>query len=274
MNTEARGIRFSILDLGKMQCDQNLVVTGSLYATRSCPNKPNRMLDISIDSLLIDVPGYGNILYDLGCDPKGMEEHWPESIQELSPYYQTPQQTLEYQLGLLGLTPEDIRTVILSHMHVDHAGYLYLFPHTEIIVQRREMEAAFAYAFSQLDQENHTLYMRRDITAPVDRYTVIDGDYEICPGVTCIHLPGHTPGMMGLQADLDSGTFLFARDAAYTADNYGPPSIPSGIGGDVGQYIQSHEKLRRLEKETGGKVIFGHDWNQWSAMKHAPAYYQ
>ena len=41
MNTEARGIRFSILDLGKMQCDQNLVVTGSLYATRSCPNKPN-----------------------------------------------------------------------------------------------------------------------------------------------------------------------------------------------------------------------------------------
>lgn len=58
MKAEARGIRFSILDLGKMQCDQNLVVSGSLYATRSCPNKPNRMLDTPIDSLLIDVPGY------------------------------------------------------------------------------------------------------------------------------------------------------------------------------------------------------------------------
>lgn len=102
MTKEKHGIRFSILDLGKMQCDQNLVVTGSLYATRSCPNNPNRMLDMPIDSILIDVPGYGNILYDLGCDPKGMEEHWPESIQELSPYYQTPQQTLEYQLGCWG----------------------------------------------------------------------------------------------------------------------------------------------------------------------------
>ena len=117
MTKEKHGIRFSILDLGKMQCDQNLVVTGSLYATRSCPNKPNRMLDMPIDSILIDVPGYGKILYDLGCDPKGMEEHWPESVKELSPYYQTPQQTLEYQLGLLGLAPEDIRAVILSHNH-------------------------------------------------------------------------------------------------------------------------------------------------------------
>lgn len=55
-----------------------------------------------------------------------MSEHWPESIKEINPYYQKPEQTLEYQLGLLGLKPEDIRTVILSHMHVDHAGYLYL----------------------------------------------------------------------------------------------------------------------------------------------------
>lgn len=274
MKNEKHGIRFSILDLGKMRCDNNLVVSGSIYATRSCPHRPNQMIDMPIDSILIDVPHYGKILYDLGCDPKGMTEHWPESIKELSPYEQTSSQTLEYQLALLGLTPGDIRTVILSHMHVDHAGYLYLFPHTEVLVQRRELEAAFAYVFSQLDQENHTLYMRRDITVPVDRYTVLERDYEVCPGVTCIALPGHTPGMMGLRVDLDSGTYLFARDAVYTAANYGPPSIPSGIGGDVGQYLKSHEKLRRLEKETGGKVIFGHDWQQWKAMKHAPEYIQ
>ena len=46
-------------------------------------------------------------------------------------------------------------------------------------------------AFEQLDQNGHTLYMRRDITAPVDKYTLISGDYEICPGVKCISLPGH-----------------------------------------------------------------------------------
>lgn len=117
------GIRFSILDLGIMKSDINLVVCGSVTATRS--------------------------------------------------------------------KPEDIRTVVLSHMHVDHTGYLYLFPHAEIIVQEKEFAAAFTYAFEQLDQNGHTLYMRRDITAPVDKYTLISGDYEICPGVKCISLPGH-----------------------------------------------------------------------------------
>lgn len=117
------GIRFSILDLGIMKSDINLVVCGSVTATRS--------------------------------------------------------------------KPEDIRTVVLSHMHVDHTGYLYLFPHAEIIVQEKEFAAAFTYAFEQLDQNEHTLYMRRDITTPVDKYTLISGDYEICPGVKCISLPGH-----------------------------------------------------------------------------------
>lgn len=235
------GIRFSILDLGIMKSDVNLVAPGTVKATRSNPEAKTYMIDVPIDSILIDVPGYGRILYDLGCDPKGMSEHWPESIKEINPYYQKPEQTLEYeyQLGLLGLKPEDIRTVILSHMHVDHAGYLYLFPHAEVIVQEKEFTAALTYAFEQLDQNGHTLYMRRDITAPVDKYTLIDGDYMVCPGVRCISLPGHSAGMMGLQVELDHGrTYLFAH-----------------------------------ERETGGKVILSHDMEQWSKMKHAPEYY-
>ena len=185
------GIRFSILDLGIMKSDINLVVCGSVTATRSKPEVKTYIIDVPIDAVLIDAPEYGYILCDLGCDPEGMTEHWPESIKEINPYYQTETQTMEYQLGLLGLKPEDIRTVVLSHMHVDHTGYLYLFPHAEIIVQEKEFAAAFTYAFEQLDQNEHTLYMRRDITTPVDKYTLISGDYEICPGVKCISLPGH-----------------------------------------------------------------------------------
>lgn len=268
------GIRFSILDLGIMKSDINLVALGSVTATRSNPEAKTYMIDVPIDSVLIDVPGYGKILYDLGCDPKGMSEHWPESINKITPYYQKENQTLEYQIGLLGLKPEDIRTVILSHMHVDHAGYLYLFPHAEVIVQEKEFSAALTYAFEQLDQEGHTLYMRQDLTAPVDRYTLINGDYEVCPGVKCISLPGHSAGMMGLQIELDhGGTYFFARDAAYLAVNYGPPLLPASFMYNLEDYYASHEKLRKLEKETGGKVIFSHDMKQWSAMKHAPEYY-
>lgn len=213
-------------------------------------------------------------ILDLGCDPKGMSEHWPESIKDVNPYYQDPDQTMEHQLGILGLEPGDIRTVILSHMHVDHAGYLYLFPHAEVIVQRKEFAAAFSYAFEQLDQEGHTLYMRRDITAPVDKYTLIDGDYEVCPGVKCISLPGHSAGMMGLELRTEHfGICLFVRDAAYIPANYGPPSVPSSFMDNLEEYCQSHEKIRAWEKETGGRIIMSHYKEQWESMKHAPDYY-
>lgn len=269
------GIQFSILDLGKMRSDINLMVPGTVIATRSESEAKKRMVDVPIDSILIHVPDYGYILCDLGCDPKGMSQNWPESIKEMTPYYQDETQTLEYQLGLVGLTPKDIRTVILSHMHVDHAGYLYLFPHAQVIVQKDEFAQAFAYVFEQLDQNGRTLYMRRDITVPVDKYTLIQGDYQVCPGVTCISLPGHSAGLMGLQVELDEGgTYLFARDAAYLKESYGPPSVASSFSYNVEQYYASHEKLRKLEKETHGKIIFGHDASQWQSMKHAPYFYK
>lgn len=82
------GIRFSILDLGFMKSDINLVAAGSVVATRSNPEAKTYMIEVPIDAVLIEVPDYGRILYDLGCDPKGMEESWPESIKEMTPYYQ------------------------------------------------------------------------------------------------------------------------------------------------------------------------------------------
>lgn len=90
--------------------------------------------------------------------------------------------------------------------------------------------------------------MRQDLTTPVDKYTLINGDYEVCPGVKCISLPGHSAGMMGLQIELDhGGTYLFARDAAYLAVNYGPPSLPASFMYNLEDYYASHEKLRKLE---------------------------
>lgn len=69
--------------------------------------------------------------------------------------------------------------------------------------------------------------------------------------------------MMGLQIELDhGGTYLFARDAAYLALNYGPPSLPASFMYNLENYYASHEKLRKLEKETGGKIIFSHDMKQ------------
>lgn len=268
------GIRMTILDLGKMLVDENIIVGCVNFSTRSNPEPKNHFIDVPIDSVLIEVPDYGNILVDMGCDPLGMTEHWPESIKELSPYYQSEEQTMEHQLALCGLKPEDIRTVILSHMHVDHTGYLYLFPHAEVLVQRSEMGAAFTYAFEQYDQEGHTTYMRRDLLAPIDKYHIIeDRDYEVCPGVECIFLPGHTPGLMGVKVELDNGgTFLFPRDARYTWKGFGPPLTLPMILANVADYTNSIARIRDFQK-NGATVILSHDAGQAQTTKHAPDFY-
>lgn len=66
------GIRFSILDLGIMKSDINLVACGSVTATRSKPEVKTYMIDVPIDAVLIDAPEYGYILCDLGCDSEGI----------------------------------------------------------------------------------------------------------------------------------------------------------------------------------------------------------
>lgn len=154
------------------------------------------------------------------------------------------------------------------------AGWLYLFPHAEVIVQEKEFSAAFTYAFQQLDQNGHTLYMRQDLDVPVERYTLINGDYEVCPGVTCISLPGHSAGMMGLMVETDhSGPWFFVRDAAYLPANYGPPSVPSSFVYNLEDYYKSHERIRAIERETKAAIVMSHDLRQWNSMKHAPEYY-
>jgi glyoxylase-like metal-dependent hydrolase (beta-lactamase superfamily II) len=81
--------------------------------------------------------------------------------------------------------------------------------------------------------------------------------------------------MCGLQVQLeDFGTIIFSGDACYTAVNYGPPVRPCGFVDNMGIYISSIEKVRKLAKETKAFVVFGHDKEQFQNLKHAPEYYE
>jgi glyoxylase-like metal-dependent hydrolase (beta-lactamase superfamily II) len=55
----------------------------------------------------------------------------------------TEEQGCVAQLGSLGIQPEDIRYVLLSHLHSDHTGAIGRFPNALHIVQRREYDYAF-----------------------------------------------------------------------------------------------------------------------------------
>ena len=49
---------------------------------------------------------------------------------------------IDAQLAKIGLTPDDIKYVVVSHMHLDHGGNVAKFPNSTIILQRDEIEYA------------------------------------------------------------------------------------------------------------------------------------
>lgn len=210
-----------------------------------------------VNCYLIQTDAGKNLLFDTGV--------WPGGIRAKtdSCRYQTRKQTVEAQLALLGLMPGDIDAVLLSHLHYDHAGGLFLFAGKDFYVSRREYALATG-------ENPPAAYVPTDYAVP-GRWHLLDGDGEIFPGVEAVMLPGHTPGMMGLLLRLSGRNILLPQDAVYAADNYFPACMLPGLLGDESAYRASLAKLRGLQQETGAELIFGHDAAQRAGLPLAPA---
>jgi glyoxylase-like metal-dependent hydrolase (beta-lactamase superfamily II) len=116
-------------------------------------------------------------------------------------------------------------------------------------------------------------YVREDIVEPALNWMVVDGDYELLPGVQLVSLRGHSAGTMGMMITLEnSGTIICTSDAVLTSQNYEPPAAPTGgLLFDSIAYDQSIEKIRRLAKKHNAWILYSHDPNQ--KLKMPPEYY-
>ena len=253
-----------ILDTGWLESERSALVTGAKPGVTKLP----------VLAVLIDHP-QGNILFDTGCHPQAMAGYWPEHLKTTFPFYKEESMSLPAQLALCHTRPEEIKTVVLSHMHLDHAGNLALFPNADIYVHK----ADFIYGLTCVHQssrvEDHGAYIKADLEAPVKRYHLVEEDFVLAYGVDIITLPGHTPGVLGMVLHLEQdGTLILPQDAVYTKDNYGPPAKGSGIMYDEAAYFDSIEKVRALAKRYQARVIFAHDKDDFQTLRHAPCFYQ
>ena len=252
-NVSREDIRVYILDNGRLECDANLVVTGTVVGTKEDKTPTIKWIKIPTYAVLIDHPKK-KILYDLGTHP---DRIYPELLLSLFPYHFEEDQRFENQLALAGFEPEDISTVILSHLHFDHCGNLDLFKHADFYFHSSEL--------AELEANPHI---------SIENKHFIDQDTEILPGLEVITLPGHTAGVLGLIVHLrEKGTLIFTADASYCQANYGPPARPSGNVYDTLSYYKSIEKIHGLEKAYGAKIIYGHDMDLFQTLKKAPEYY-
>lgn len=260
--------RVQIIDCGAMSCDLTwlLLKPGRSIRPRSEKDKPVEWYPCTTHAVLVETDE-GTLLWDTSCPPD-WETRWiPTGLQEFFPYDQaTPEQYLDAQLGSLGVGPENLDYVILSHLHFDHAGNVRMFEGSpaRLLCSAAEKEFAFGY-----EGAFNGAHLKADYEG-LD-FETVTGDTEILPGVTLIQAPGHTPGTMAMQVDLkDSGTMIFTSDAVYMGDSYGPPATPAAIVNDLSAWYASVEKIRTIAAKTEATVVFGHDADQLHAMRRAP----
>jgi glyoxylase-like metal-dependent hydrolase (beta-lactamase superfamily II) len=163
-------------------------------------------------------------------------------------------------LAEIGLTPDAVDYVTISHLHFDHAGGTSRFPKAQFIVQRRELE----YAAGALPHNSaaRSAFLPEDVLALVQlnwqrRVLLVDGDVEgVVPGVDVYLTPGHTAGTMTTCLDTVKGRVCYSSDAVYTYRNI-EEDIPLGLALNAGEAVESYKKIRRILR--GGRLIPGHE---------------
>ncbi len=265
-------MKLYILNTGYLGTDKNNVVNCSVIGTYSNPHIRNEWIKLPVMCFLIETDE-GYILYDTGSNPEAMNGYWPKGLQEIYPLYQKPEERLENQLALCGVKPEDIKKVVISHMHLDHAGGLYLFPHADVYVPKEDFEMAEVKVHQNPDPSTHGGYVKADAESPAN-YILVDKDMEIAKDVELLCLPGHTPNLLGIMLHLESGTYILPQDCVYTEEIYGPPAKASGLLYDSLSYFKSIEKVRELQKKYNAKVIYAHDYEFFEKLTLAPGYYE
>src|SRR5436305_9623464 len=103
----------------------------------------SKWLTMPIPAFLVEHPEHGPVMIDTAFDPVVATDR-KQSFGRMGAVMFTPKKVdpVSDQLRARGLEPEDVRTVVMTHLHFDHASGMGQFPHAEFVVERREWDAA------------------------------------------------------------------------------------------------------------------------------------
>jgi glyoxylase-like metal-dependent hydrolase (beta-lactamase superfamily II) len=128
---------------------------------------------------------------------------------------------LHTRLQSVGITPQSIDTVILSHWHGDHVlgclleGGKLAYPNARYVMWKTEWEWTTAEVNRKLVQDFGGERNRATLLAIADKLQIIGNEEEIVPGICAIAAPGHTIGHMALVVSSGSEKLLCIGDLAH-----------------------------------------------------------
>jgi glyoxylase-like metal-dependent hydrolase (beta-lactamase superfamily II) len=163
-------------------------------------------------------------------------------------------------LASIGIDTAQVRDVVISHMHYDHAGNHDLFPNAHYHLQDDEM--SFCTGRSMCLAPQRAAYEAADVQAMVGRLfagrvVYHDGTEELAPGITLHRVGGHTRGLQVVRVHTQRGYVVLASDAAHFYANW-QQRRPFPIVDDVTAYLDAFATIEALASSPQ-HIIPGHD---------------
>jgi len=234
-------------------------------------------------SMVVPYPGFllqsegENILIDTGISEKFIIDGkaWGSYPAEGGKAY------VEKALAKEGLKPADIKTVIYTHLHNDHAGNCELFKDATIIFQKAE----WANLLDPLPIQNTRRDYDPSIIAELRslRILKVDGDFDLREGITIYKTPGHTQGSQSIAVNTKRGTAIFVGDIANFYKNIFPhtteitsldgskhslpdvpdiygEALPSSLTYNFYDFYDSVRKIKAIaSRDEPGFIVPGHE---------------
>ncbi len=241
------------------------VVPKTLWSRRAPADDKNR-ITLGMRCLLVEHDD-GLVLIETGLGNKETDKFL--GIYGIENQGANGRTTLEDSLALTGFKPEDVKTVIDTHLHFDHAGgntfiaaddpqrrVQLSFPNAEYVMHRGEHE--WATHTNERTQASYFSHNFEPVIAAGKAQFVEGSAPAILPGISGLVTPGHTPNHMAIIIESDGERLVYPADLIPTAAHLPLPWI---MGYDV-------EPLRTLETKRsfyargiaeGWRMAFVHD---------------
>ncbi len=201
---------------------------------------PNLVLQLVFSCYLIK-HGDDYMLWDTGFGPEAGAT--------------APKVALAEQVAKLGVKPEQVKFIGISHYHPDHSGGAQAFPNATLLIGKGDWEVL----------QNPPKGVN---TAPLKHWLSGGGKVEQIPldhdvfgngSVMILATPGHTPGHRSVMVKLvKAGPVILSGDAAHFRENYETNGVPS-FNIDRAQTLASLDRIKKLVASTKATFIIQHD---------------
>jgi len=213
----------------------------------------------------------GDVIVD-GGNPlavaRDAHAHWGK-LADLFEVQMSEEQHCVAQLRRHGFAQESVAFVVQTHLHIDHTGALGHFPDAEIVVHAAELDSARA------EHPHARGYVAADFEQPGLHWRTFTGEHDLFGdgSVRLLPTPGHSAGHVSLLLSLKrSGPVLLSADAVDNRAQWEGRQPPRVLH-DAEDAERSREQLRELADEVEPLLVFGHDPENFAALKHAPDCY-